>query len=137
MSRLVLDASVTLCWLFEDQATTYTDSILDRLAAQDEAITSIIWPLEVANVIAVAERRKLIKPAQSVAFLEELGQLPIRVEQIGVERAFANILDCARRHRLSAYDASYLDLAMRESLPLSTVDSALRAAARAAVVEIA
>lgn len=136
MSKLVLDASVTLCWLFEDQATAYTDSILDRLAGPDEAITSAIWPLEVANVIAVSERRKLVKPAQSAAFLEELGQFPIQIEQVGSERAFGNILNCARRYRLSAYDASYLDLAMRESLPLITVDNALRAAARAAGVEL-
>lgn len=137
MSRIVLDASVTLCWLFEDQATAYTDSILDRLSGQDDAITSMIWPLEVANVIAVSERRKLIRPAQGAAFLEELEQLPIRVEEISIGRAFGGILDCARRYRLSAYDASYLDLAMRQSLPLGTVDSALRVAARAAGVDIA
>jgi predicted nucleic acid-binding protein len=137
LSKIVLDASVTLCWLFEDQATAYTDSILDRLAGQDEAITSTIWPLEVANVIAVSERRKLIRPAQSAAFLEELGQLPIRIEQASTDRAFASVLECARRYRLSAYDASYLDLAMRQSLPLSTVDSALRMAARAVGVVIA
>jgi predicted nucleic acid-binding protein len=136
LSRLVLDASVALCWLFEDQATAYTDSILDRLADQDDAVTSTIWPLEVANVIAVSERRKLIRPAQGAAFLEELGQLPIRLEEVSTDRAFGSILDCARRYRLSAYDASYLDLAMRESLPLATVDNALRAAGRAAGVVI-
>lgn len=127
---------MTLCWLFEDQATAYTDSILDRLANEDDAITPIIWPLEVANVIAVSERRKLIRPAQSAAFLEELGHLPIQVERVNDDRAFGSILECARRYRLSAYDASYLYLAMRESLPLSTVDNALRVAARAAGVVV-
>ncbi|MHB8382147.1 MAG: type II toxin-antitoxin system VapC family toxin [Candidatus Binataceae bacterium] len=136
MTRFVLDASVTMCWLFADQATAHTDSILDRLAGQDEAITSIIWPLEVANVLVISERRKLIKPAEGAAFLEELGQLPIRVEPTTPERIFGNVFECARRYRLSAYDASYLDLAMREALPLSTVDNALRAAARAAGVAL-
>ncbi|MGD0075395.1 MAG: type II toxin-antitoxin system VapC family toxin [Candidatus Binataceae bacterium] len=137
MSRLVLDASVTLCWLFEDQATAFTDGVLDRIAGGGEALTSVIWPLEVANALVVAERRKLIKPAQSGAFAEALRQLPIRVEPVGAERAFCEVLEAARRYRLSAYDASYLDLAMRETLPLATVDGQLRNAARAAGVRLA
>ncbi len=135
MSGLVLDASVTLCWLFEDQATAYTDSVLDRLANGDEARTPVIWPFEVANALVVAERRKLIKPAQSTAFLEQLNQLPIRVARDDIARAF--VMEVARRHRLSAYDASYLDLAMRESLALATVDASLRHAARATGVSLA
>lgn len=126
-----------MCWLFADQATAYSESVLDRLAGADEAIAPIIWPLEVANVLVVGERRKLIKPAQSAAFLEELAQLPIRVERTGAELIFKDILECARRYRLSSYDASYLDLATRESLPIATADVALRAAARAAGVTIA
>ncbi len=137
MTRFVLDASVTLCWFFEDQATVYTDSVLDRIAGGGEALTSTIWPLEVANALAVAERRKLIKPAQSTAFVEALSQLPIQVERTGAQRAFKEVLEISRHHRLSAYDASYLDLAMREALPLATVDGSLRTAARAAGVKLA
>lgn len=135
MSRLVLDASLTLCWFFEDQATAYTDSVLDRIGAGGEALTPTIWPLEVANALAVAERRKLIKPAQSTAFVDALGQLPIQVERTGALRAFKEVLEI-RHHRLSAYDASYLDLAMREALPLATVDGPLRTAARTAGVKL-
>jgi predicted nucleic acid-binding protein len=136
LSGFVLDASVTLSWLFEDQATAYTDSVLDRLANGEEALTSAIWPFEVANALVVAEGRKLIKSAQSVAFVEELGQFPVRIERTGAERTFKEVLETARRHQLSAYDASYLDLAMREALPLATVDGSLRNAALAAGVKL-
>jgi predicted nucleic acid-binding protein len=136
LSRFVLDASVTLCWLFEDQSNAYTDSILDRLANGQEALTPTIWPLEVANALVVAERRKLLKPAQCTAFLEELGQLPVKIDRTEAERAFKEVLGTARRYRLSAYDASYLDLAMRDALPLASVDGPLRNAARAAGVEL-
>ena len=136
MSRLVLDASVTLCWLFEDQATAYTDSVLDWLGGGDGAVAPAIWPFEIANAVAVAERRKLVNPSQAVAFLQTLGQLSIAVDR-KIEQIFNAVLEAARRHRLSAYDAGYLELAMREALPLATLDAALRNAARAAGVRLA
>ena len=136
MSRLVLDASVTLCWLFEDQATAYTDLVLDRLGGGDGAVAPAIWPFEIANAVAVAERRKLVNPAQAVAFLQTLGQLSIAVDR-KIEQIFNAVLEAARRYRLSAYDAGYLELAMREALPLATLDAALRNAARAAGVRLA
>jgi predicted nucleic acid-binding protein len=136
LSRLVLDASVTLCWLFEDQATAYTDSVLDRLGGGDGAVAPAIWPFEIANAVAVAERRKLVNPSQAVAFLQTLGQLSIAVDR-KIEHIFNAVLEAARRYRLSAYDAGYLELAMREALPLATLDAALRNAARAAGVRLA
>ncbi|MGH8010964.1 MAG: type II toxin-antitoxin system VapC family toxin, partial [Candidatus Binataceae bacterium] len=96
---------------------TYTEAMLGRFAAGDEALASSIWPLEIANALVVAERRGLLKPAHSAAFVEELGQLPIRVNESSTGRAFAQVLEVARRYRLTAYDATYLDLAMREALP--------------------
>lgn len=137
MSDLVLDASVAMCWLFEDQATAYTDSILDRLAGGQQARAPAIWPFEIGNVLVVAERRKLITPAQSAAFLAATSELPIRTAHNGVDRAVREVFEIARRYRLSVYDASYLELAMRESLALATVDEPLRAAARAARVQLA
>ena len=83
----------------------------------------------------VAERRKLIKPAQSAAFLAELNQLPIQVASDDSARAFGEVIEVARRLRLSA--ASYLDLAMRRSLALATVDASMRHAARATGVSLA
>jgi predicted nucleic acid-binding protein len=136
LTRFVLDASVTLCWLFDGQATNYNDSILERLASGDAALTAVIWPLEVANVLAGAERRKLIRAGEVAAFVEELRQLPIEVDRAGLHRVFDQVLGDARRYRLSTYDTSYLELAMREALPLASVDRALRNAARAAGVTL-
>ena len=126
MSRLVLDASVALCWLFEDQATAYTDSVLDRLVGGDDVVVPTISALRDRNVVAVAERRKLVNAAQAVAFLQTLGQLSIALDRTKIQDVFSLVFEAAQRYRLSAYDASYLELAMREALPLATGDGALR-----------
>ena len=137
MRDFVLDASFTLCWCFENQATDYSEAILERLAGGEEASVPFIWPLEVANVLLTAEKRKILKFAQVTGFLEELGGWPIQVDTVGVERAFQQILSMARQHHLSAYDASYLELAVRQGLPLATLDNDLRKAAVAVGIRIA
>lgn len=137
MSRFVLDASVTLCWCFENQATKYTEAIFEMLAGGEEAAVPFVWPLEVANVLVTAERKKDLKPAQVTNFIEELSAWPIQVDAFGVDRAFQQILSIARQHHLSTYDAAYLELAIREGLPLATLDNGLRRAARAVGVKIA
>jgi predicted nucleic acid-binding protein len=136
LSRFILDASVTLCWCFENQATHYTEAILEMLAGGDEASAPFIWPLEVANVLLTAERRKALNFVQVTGFLEELSAWPIQVDTLGVDRAFQQILSTAREHSLSAYDAAYLELAIREGLPLATLDDDLRRAATAVGVKI-
>ena len=88
----------------------------------------------IANVVTLAERRRIVNPAQAAAFFQTLGQLSIAVDRSGIEHIFSAVLETARRYRLSAYDAGYLELALREALPLATVDAALRNAARAAGV---
>ena len=137
MSRFILDASVTLCWFFENQATEYTEAIFERLARGEEVSAPFIWPLEVANVLVTAERRKALKLAQVTSFLEELSAWPIQVDTLGVDRAFQQILSIARYYSLSTYDAAYLELAVREGLPLATMDDDLRKATNAAGVKIA
>ena len=72
MSRLVLDASVALCWLFDDQATAYTESVLDRLVGGDTVVAPALWPLEIANVVTLAERRRIVNSAQAAAFSRHL-----------------------------------------------------------------
>jgi len=136
LTRFVLDASVTLCWCFENQATDYSEAIFERLAAGDEASVPFIWPLEVVNALVRAERKTSLKGAQVTGFLEELSAWPIQVDTLGVDRAFHEILSAARQQRLSAYDAAYLELAIREGLTLATQDTELRAAARAVGVKI-
>lgn len=128
MTRFVLDCSVTMAWCFEDEAADYADAVLTRLAVA-EALVPAIWPLEVANVLLVAERRDRLTQADAARFVRLLRTLPISIDTGTSERALDTILDVGREYRLSSYDASYLELAMREGLPLSTQDSALRQAA--------
>jgi len=137
LSRFVLDALVTLCWIFEDQATAYTEATLDRLTSGDEAVVPGIWPIEVGNVLAVAERRHMIVPAQSAAFVEQLRQLSITVDLADTDKIFSAVFQAARQYGLSAYDAGYLELAAREGLSLATVDEKLRRAAGGAGVRLA
>ena len=126
--RFVLDASVAMSWCFEDEAEGYADGILDKLV-ESEALAPSVWPLEVANVIVVAERRGRLRPTESSRFLHLLRSLPIEVIQEPSEGVTGEILALAREQDLSSYDASYLDLAMREGLPIATLDASLRSAA--------
>lgn len=128
MISLVLDASITLCWCFEEEATVATDQLLERLQNESAAVP-MFWHLEVANVLAVAERRKRITPADTAEFVELLETLMIVLDNETPTRAFNRMLDLARTQRLTAYDAAYLELSMRLGVPLATKDSALGTAA--------
>jgi predicted nucleic acid-binding protein len=126
--RFVIDNSVVMAWCFEDEASAYADAVLESLE-DGEAVVPAIWPLEAGNVLLVAERRRRLDKAGAVRFLELVTGLPLTVEQESPERMLTDILALAREQRLSAYDASYLDLAMRRGLPIATQDKALRKAA--------
>ena len=128
MSELVLDASVALAWCFEDETTPATLKVLQILAVEVASVPAI-WPIEVANVLALAERRRRITPAESAEFIGRLEGLAIEVDAGTLSRAFTRILDLAREERLTAYDAAYLELAMRLGVPLATKDGPLSAAA--------
>lgn len=125
MSRFVLDCSVVMAWCFEDEADAYADSVLDLLA-DSEAIVPCIWPLEVANVLLVAERRKRLTEAASLQFAGLLSELPITIDYESSDRALSEILFLGRQQGLSSYDAAYLELAMREGIALATRDNRLR-----------
>lgn len=129
MSRFVLDASVTVAWVFEDETALYTESVLEMLST-GEAVVPVVWPLEVANALLSAERRRRLTRAKAAKFLAALQDLPITVDADGPLRAFSEILSLARERGLSAYDASYLDLAIRTGLPLATLDKNLRKGAQ-------
>ncbi|MGH9464930.1 MAG: type II toxin-antitoxin system VapC family toxin [Thermoanaerobaculia bacterium] len=129
--RFVLDCSVTMAWCFEDEADRYSDGVLASLS-DAAAVVPGLWPLEVANVLMVSERRGRVTREDGQRFLEHLASLPITVDPVAP--AAGEILAVARAHRLSAYDAAYLHLAVRTDLPLATRDRTLRAAARAARV---
>jgi len=125
LNRFVLDASMALSWCFEDESDETAERVLDSLQ-ESEAVVPAIWSLEVANGLLAAERRKRITPERVDEYLETIRALPViadgDAESLGVVRL-------ARGTGLSAYDASYLELAIRHALPLATKDRALRQAA--------
>ena len=88
------------------------------------------WFIEITNVLAMAERKGRITPTQSEAFIADLSQLGIELDDEAVDRAFTHLLALCRKHRLTSYDAIYLDLAIRRSLPLATPDEDLRKTAK-------
>ena len=133
MTRFVLDCSVAMAWCFEGEADAYTDAVL-RALAKETAVVPSLWPLEIANVLLIAERRRRLSGADTIRFLDLVGGLPIVVDGPPGLQDLHALLALGRQHRLSAYDAAYLHLAMREELPLASHDRALRAAARAAGV---
>lgn len=131
---VVLDCSVTMACLFEDEASEASERLLEALADGAVAHVPQLWPLEVSNVLLVAERRGRISAAESAAFWEALRGLRIEVDEQTATRAPETILHLARHYGLSTYDAAYLELAMRRGLPLATHDRKLATAATAAGV---
>ncbi len=135
MSAFVLDCSVTMAWCFEDEADALADAALERLA-EEGATAPSLWSLEVVNVLLAAERARRITVSDSARFLALIGDLPITVLETSFERAAGQVTALGRKHGLSAYDAAYLDLAMREGLPLASRDRALCRAAAAVGVPL-
>ncbi|HEY5456219.1 MAG TPA: type II toxin-antitoxin system VapC family toxin [Acidothermaceae bacterium] len=129
----VIDTSVAMAWCFQDEATQATEAVLDLLR-EDQVVVPAIWPLEVANVLLVAERRGRLSEAQASRFLELLAQLPINVDTSPTD--LAGIVATGRRHTLSSYDAAYLLLAERLGTTLATLDKPLAKAARKAGVQL-
>ena len=125
----VLDWSVAMAWLFNDEATPKTADLLNRLATET-ALVPAWWFVEITNVLALAERKGRITPAQSGAFIADIGKLEIELDDEAPGRAFTHLLSLCRTHRLTSYDAMYLDLAVRRQLPLATLDDDLRKAAK-------
>lgn len=128
MTDFVLDCSVALSWCFEDESDPYADCVLDSLR-NTSAIVPQLWMLEVANVLLVAERRSRTTRAQTIRVVELLQSLPIIIDDQTATRAMESTLALGRIEMLSAYDASYLELATREGLPLATLDKKLAQAA--------
>lgn len=127
----VLDNSVVCGWFLADQASAYTEAIAARLE-DDEAVVPAIWELEFVNVLRTACLRRKIDAQQAQGIAEQIGRLGLAVDRHPVPRS--ELLGLALRFGLSAYDAAYLELALRRLLPLATTDDALREAALAAGV---
>jgi len=125
----VLDCSIAMAWCFSDETNAYCEGVLDWLG-QRSAVVPAIWPLEVTNVLLVAERRKRLTESQSIHFVELLKALPIVVDEATADHAMATTFSLARAHHLSSYDAAYLELALRMGLPLATRDIKLSKAGK-------
>jgi len=129
MPAFILDASATLPWCFSDEATAATNALLARLRAGDEAIVPAHWLLEVANALLIAVRRKRVTPQDAHQFLLDLEFLPIHIDTTSRNLVRSRVYPLAEQYDLSLYDAAYLQLAIREGLPLATLDDDLRKAA--------
>jgi predicted nucleic acid-binding protein len=132
---LVIDASLTMAWYFDDESTPATDALLDRVA-NIGAIVPGLWRLEVANAFQTAIRRQRIDAVYRDASLAELGLMPITVDADTNTYAWSSTLRLSERFSLTLYDAAYLELAQRRSLPLATLDRDLRTAAPALQIEL-
>jgi predicted nucleic acid-binding protein len=131
----VLDGSVTLAWGFTDENEDYATALLGKMPDL-QAFVPNLWPLEVANALLVGERRGRTTPADVAHFLALLGTFPIAVDDETVAKAWVETMHLARACTLSAYDASYLELAMRLGLPLATLDNKLKTAANVVGVSL-
>lgn len=126
---IVIDASMTAAWLFSDEQT---EAALAVLAAVTEngAVVPSLWRLEIANVLRTAVRRQRCNEQLADGLLERLESLPITVDRETDKHAWGATLALSRNHGLTPYDACYLELAIRRSLPLATGDKDLITAAQ-------
>jgi predicted nucleic acid-binding protein len=137
VSRFVLDNTVTMAWCFTDEATEFTETLLSRLSnLTDSAIVPALWLYEVVNVTELAVRKGRITAEKASAFLESLADLPIAIENPALPQMFVSVRALVGQYELTAYDASYLELAIRHNLPIASSDRALMNAAQAAGVDL-
>ena len=132
---IVLDASMTLAWLFEDEQT---DQVLATINHVYMGVASVppLWRYEVANGLQMAIRRQRITPDYRTRCLDKIDELPITIDPDGVSEIWSTTIKLADLYRLTVYDAAYLELAQRRRLPLATLDAALSKAARESGVDL-
>jgi predicted nucleic acid-binding protein len=132
---IVLDASVTLSWCFPDEQTPVALNVLDRLNAGEQALVPAFWSDEVLNSLLIGEKRGRISPEQTDAFLRTLRALGPTIDSISAEQVFGPVQALCRAHRLTPYDALYVELAMRTQSRLATLDQSQKVAAHAVGIE--
>jgi predicted nucleic acid-binding protein len=137
VSRFVLDASIVLTWCFPDEEAKRAQEVSERIAAGDRVTVPAFWRHEILNALLMGEKRKRLTPELSQAFIADLNRLPVDVD----DRATASIVfdatqSLCRKHGLTAYDAAYLEIALRETFALATVDEDLKRAAIAEGVSV-
>lgn len=130
--EFIADTSFTMPWFFRHEATSLTEEAWERLVGQTAiAHVPALWPFEMANAALRGPRGGVTKPSRKDVgtFLSLVTELPIRIHQQSVESVFGDTVSLMTKHKLTAYDAAYLDLAVKLALPLATCDGKLRAAA--------
>jgi predicted nucleic acid-binding protein len=127
---LVIDSSMTLAWYFEDEKTAASIAVLSRVV-EEGAFVPALWHLEVLNGLQAAVRRGRITTTYRDASLNDLQALVIAIDPDTNRQAWTATLRLCERFGLTAYDAAYLELALRRQLPLATLDGELVKAARA------
>ena len=135
-ASFVVDASVGFAWVYQGQATPETDQLLNKVAAGATVVVPALWYLEMSNVLLIAQRRHRLTAVQRKAASEKLTALQFTVDEEGTRHAFGKTSELAEKHGLTLYDATYLELALRRSLPLASRDESLRKAARQCGVKI-
>jgi predicted nucleic acid-binding protein len=140
MNAFVLDNSIMMRWLFKDGSPSDLAYANHVRAMSEElglsAIAPAIWPMEVTNVIVRAVRRGIISAEQGNELVSIAKSHPVSIETDRNTSAMQPIFHLAAHHQLSAYDASYLELALRRAIPLATLDQDLIKAANAAGVSL-
>jgi predicted nucleic acid-binding protein len=127
----VIDSSIGISWVHVEQSTVETDALLRQVGAGPLFLVPPLWFVEIANILLVLQRRKRVSPADRAKYLGFLERLQLQTDEESPLSAFHAVSDLAEKHGLSAYDATYLELAHRRKLALATRDEPLqRAAAR-------
>jgi predicted nucleic acid-binding protein len=137
LTPFVLDASVALAWFLDNPVPAYAQRVRGSLLAGTTAIVPALWQLEMANGFVVSERRGILKPTDVDLALLQIGQLRAQAIDVSAEAvSLTEAFSVARKFRLSAYDAVYLETARRLNLPIATLDRSLVSAAKSAKVDI-
>lgn len=123
-------------WCFENAAHPYADGILKQLAAGDTATVPVLWFYEASAVLSRAQNNGTLAASKAAQFIAELQSLNITTDPDSAARVFTDVHRVALAYRLTSYDAAYLELAMRQSLPLATLDDDLIQASKAAGVPV-
>ena len=132
----VLDNSVAMRWCFEEAVHPYAESVLDRLEAGEDAIVPVIWLYEASAVLSRAQNRGTLEAQKATEFIDSLQALNIIADAESAARVFPDVHRLALAHRLTSYDASYLELALRRHLPIATLDDGLVRASNASGVTV-
>ena len=135
-TEFVVDASIGIAWVHPGQATTQSEALLDRVAGGAVVRAPALWPLETANALLVLTRRGKLTEEERVSALAALAQLSVVLDYEMAALAFGKLSILAERHRLSIYDAAYLELAQRRKLAIACKDGPLRTAAKRARVKL-